>query len=178
MKHIVLQLHITGKCNLRCQHCYINEHSVDMLFADIKQVLRQFDELIKALKKQYKESVIAHVHMTGGEPFLHPDITKILILLLTKRFKYHCGIMSNGTLLSSKHLILLKLLRLKAFQVSIDGAEKTHDSIRGQGNLHKVVNALDVLNKWRIPTRVSFTANKNNFRFFLKSLKKTISRFF
>ena len=57
-------------------------------------------------------------------------------------------------------------MRLKAFQVSIDGTEETHNAIRGTENFKKVVNALDLLHKWCIPARVSFTANKSNFRDF------------
>ena len=168
MKHICLQLHITGNCNLRCKHCYISEHSVEMSYCDVKKVLCQFDNLIKELKRQYKEPIAAHIHITGGEPLLHSDITKILLLLRRNRHKYRIGIMSNGTLLNTSNLLLLKSLHLKAFQVSIDGGEKLHDSIRGQGNLKKVIDALDLLNKWKIPTRVSFTANKLNYKDFPK----------
>ncbi len=166
MKNLFLQLHITGNCNLRCRHCYIDEHCMDMSYRDVKSVLKQFDELIQYLRKQSREKVVAHVHVTGGEPFLHPDIYKILWLLWRFRHKYHYGIMSNGTLLNSRYLRLIKRLNLKAFQVSLDGTKETHDDVRGIGNFEKVLCALDQLADWKIPARVSFTANKENFRQF------------
>lgn len=166
MKNIFLQLHITGNCNLRCRHCYIDEHCMDMSYRDVKSVLKQFDELIQYLRKQSREKVVAHVHVTGGEPFLHPDIHKILWLLWCFRHKYRYGIMSNGTLLNSRNLRLIKRLNLKAFQVSLDGNKETHDAIRGIGNFEKVLCALEQLADWKIPARVSFTANKENFRQF------------
>lgn len=166
MRNLFLQLHITGNCNLRCRHCYIDEHCMDMSYRDIKSVLKQFDELVQHLRKQSREKVVAHVHITGGELFLHPDIHKILWLLWRFRNKYRYGIMSNGTLLNSRNLLLIKRLNLKAFQVSLDGNKETHDDIRGIGNFEKVLYALDQLADWEIPARVSFTANKENFRQF------------
>lgn len=166
MRNLFLQLHITGNCNLRCRHCYIGEHCMDMSYGDIKSVLNQFDELVQHLRKQSLEKVVAHVHITGGEPFLHPDIHKILWLLWLFRHKFRYGIMSNGTLLNSRNLRLIKRLNLKAFQVSLDGNKETHDDIRGIGNFEKVLYALDQLADWKIPARVSFTANKENFRQF------------
>lgn len=77
--------------------------------------------MIQCLSKKSREKVVAHVHVTGGEPFLHPDIQKILLLLWCFRCKYCYGIMSNGTLLNSRNLRLIKRLNLKAFQVSLDG---------------------------------------------------------
>ncbi|MCM1026426.1 MAG: radical SAM protein [Roseburia sp.] len=139
---------------------------MDMPYRDIKSVLEQFDELVRYLKKQSREKVAVHVHITGGEPFLHPDIHKILWLLRRFRYKYRYGIMSNGTVLNSRNLWLIKGLHLKAFQVSLDGNQETHDSIRGIGNFEKVIHALDQLAEWRIPARVSFTANKENFHQF------------
>lgn len=166
MRHLFLQIHITGKCNLRCKHCYIDEHSVDMSYKDFKMALKQFDDFIRIQKKQTGKAVTAHIHLTGGEPFLHPEIGKILMLLIRNRHRYRFGLMTNGTLLTPKYLLPLKLLRPKAVQVSIDGTEDTHDAVRGKGNYRKVLKALDMLYRWNFPSRVSFTANQQNFREF------------
>lgn len=164
MKHIILQLHITGRCNLRCRHCYIEQYAQEMSFWQIKNVLRQFDILLRQLEKQAHQTVIGHLHLTGGEPFLHQDITKILRLL--KKKPYYVAIMSNGTLLNDRFLKALKRLRLKSFQVSLDGNEESHDAIRGAGNYKQVLAAMELLRNWEIPVRVSFTANKNNYKLF------------
>lgn len=166
MRHLFLQLHITGKCNLCCGHCYIGEHSADLSYGEIRSVLKQFSLLAKHLRKQTRESVAVHVHMTGGEPFLHPEINRVLRYLTRQRHKYRVGIMSNGTLLMPESLAMLKRMHLKAFQVSVDGTERTHDALRGKGNFEKVINALDLLHQWGIPTRVSFTAHRGNYREF------------
>lgn len=162
MKHMVLQLHITGKCNLRCKHCYISDHSGDLSCKEISIILRQFSFLLRSMRREFGEPVCGHVHITGGEPFLHPQIRQILWLLLLHRRSFYYGIMSNGTVL--KHLHLVKWLDLKALQVSIDGDTETHDAIRGRGNLTAVCQGLDTLFQHGIPTRVSFTAHLENYR--------------
>lgn len=162
MKHIILQLHITGKCNLRCKHCYITEHAGQLSYEDVSIVLRQFSQLLNSIHRESGESVRGHVHITGGEPFLHPQIRQILWLLLRHRHKFYYAIMSNGTVLN--HLWLIKWLDLKALQVSIDGDEETHDAIRSKGNLNQVCRGLDTLHRHGIRTRVSFTANLYNYQ--------------
>ena len=162
MKHIILQLHITGKCNLRCQHCYIADHSGELSLKEISIVLRQFFRLLRSIRATSGEPVCGHVHVTGGEPFMHPQIQQILWLLLFYRRHFHLAIMSNATML--KHLHLIKWLSLKTLQVSIDGDEKTHDLIRGKGNFEAVCQGLDLLSRYGIRTRVSFTAHLDNYQ--------------
>lgn len=164
----VLQLHITGNCNLRCKHCYISEHSNNMSLSDIKIVIKQFKSLIEHLEQRNGYNIQAHIHFTGGEPLLHPEINQILRFFISEKKHFHFGIMSNGTVLKLKTLLLLKKLHLKAFQVSIDGDEVYHNAIRGKENLQKVTQGLDKLHFLRIPTRVSFTANKDNYKLFPK----------
>ena len=162
VKHMILQLHITGKCNLRCRHCYITGHNGELSYKEISIVLRQFSGLLRSIRAASDEQVCGHVHITGGEPFMHPQIQQILWLLLLYRRNFHYAVMSNATML--KHLHLIKRLNLKSLQVSVDGDEKTHDSIRGKGNFKAVCQGLDILSRCGIPTRVSFTAHLDNYR--------------
>jgi len=166
MVDFILQLHITGNCNLRCRHCYMDAHRNDMPLSDIKRVVEQFEDLVAHLEEAGNCKIRSHIHFTGGEPLLHPQIDQILGFFLEKKDRFWFGIMSNGTLLKLKTLLLLKKLPLKAFQVSLDGDEAAHDSIRGTGNYRKVLRALDILHLFKIPTRVSFTANKENYHLF------------
>lgn len=161
MKHMILQLHITGKCNLRCKHCYIAEHGGELSCAEISLVLQQFSQLLQSMRREFGEPVFGHVHVTGGEPFLHPQIYQILRLMLEHRHMFHYAVMSNGTVL--KHLQLVERLNLEALQVSIDGDEAAHDAIRGKGNLAQVCHGLDILYCHGIRTRVSFTAHLDNY---------------
>lgn len=151
---------------MRCKHCYINDHVAEMSYQEFLLVLKQYDELIKNLQQKSKEIIVPNLHITGGEPFLHSEIDKILRYLYWKGHKYQLAFMTNGTVLSPRLIRKLKQLRIKALQVSIDGNRQTHDSIRSQGNFDEVIGALDLLFRCGLDSRVSFTANNNNFKQF------------
>lgn len=159
--HIFLQLHITGKCNLRCSHCYIEEHTAELTFRDIKTILSQYNTLIRELEQLANEKATGHIQITGGEPLQHPDFIKILKLL--KRKNYRVGIMSNGSLIDKATIKHLKRIKLKFFQVSLDGNETTHDAIRGKGNFVTTLKAISLMKKYDLPVHVSFTANAENY---------------
>ena len=135
-----------------------------MSFDDFRTVLRQYDELVAELKKSSGDKIIANLHITGGEPFLHSEIGRILRYLSWRSHKYKLAFMTNGTLLSPALIRKLKRLGIKPLQLSLDGGRRTHDSIRSQGNFDKVIGALDMLYKHGMSSRVSFTAHKDNFR--------------
>ena len=134
-----------------------------MSYADIKRTLQQYDYWGKSMRKLYKEEVTMHLHITGGEPLLHSDIKRIIRYLSIKRKKYKIAFMTNGTLLNRKLLKYMKHMRMKPLQLSLDGTRETHDKIRGKGNFDKVINAMDLLHEVKMPCRISFTANKNNY---------------
>lgn len=166
MINLILQVHITGKCNLRCRHCYIDEHCTELSFKDFKKILRQYDCWARDMEKLHNEKVIKNLHITGGEPLIHSEFDKIISYLTVRRNKYRIAFMTNGTLLDKRIIRKFKRLRIKPLQISLDGVEKTHDSIRGNGNFKAVVKAMDFLYENNIPCRVSFTANADNYREF------------
>ena len=159
--YISLQLHITGKCNLSCKHCYMEPCAVEMPYTEFKVVINQYCELLKNLKCIYKKPIEAQIRITGGEPLLHSNIDKIFKYL--KKTHIPFVLMTNGSLITNTLIKKLKRAGLSACQVSLDGIQKTHDSIRGSGNFIQVLNALDLLASNKIPSRVSFTANAENY---------------
>lgn len=163
MINLILQVHITGQCNLKCKHCYVDKHKVEMSFSDLKKILKQYDEWAKYTKKTSKQKVVRNLHITGGEPLLHSQFDKILRYLFFRRSKYRIAFMTNGTMLNKRYVRIFKTLKIKPLQVSLDGDREGHDYIRGEGNFDKVVAAIDLLNKYNMPCRVSFTANKHNY---------------
>ncbi|OAD18962.1 heme d1 biosynthesis protein, partial [Candidatus Thiomargarita nelsonii] len=52
-KSLLLQWHITERCNLRCAHCYQDNYARDELsFADLLKVLAQFKKLLATLNQR------------------------------------------------------------------------------------------------------------------------------
>ena len=77
------------------------------------------------------------VLITGGEPLLHSRFEKINEMLL--QFFIRKILFTNGLLLSKK---ILKNLNVDEIQISIDGLENAHDSLRGRGTFKKTIEAV------------------------------------
>src|SRR5512134_2899976 len=122
-----LELQITDRCNLRCRHCYINDTAPHELTVDqIRNVLREFEEM-QGLR----------VLITGGEPLLHADfpaINRMLPEFMLRTVLFSNGLQITGTLLDE--------LQVDEIQISIDGLEQAHDSLRGKGSFRKAMDAV------------------------------------
>jgi radical SAM protein with 4Fe4S-binding SPASM domain len=171
--HLLLQWHITNKCNLRCSHCYQEEFTGDEpTWNDLLYTLDQFKRLIERFRVNHKqEKYRSHITITGGEPFAHSNFINLLQLIAADRELYSFAILSNGTLLNKDVTAELRALRPRFVQVSIDGSKNTHDTIRGKGSYNLAVRGLKLLVKRKIPTLISFTASRSNYQEFSDVVK-------
>jgi MoaA/NifB/PqqE/SkfB family radical SAM enzyme len=110
--------------------------------------------------------VVGHVNVTGGEPFVRKDFLDLLKALSAERPRITFGILTNGTLIDRRMAVRLRELGATFVQVSVEGTEATHDRIRGAGNHRATVAALRNLVREGVPTSVSFTAHRENYREF------------
>jgi len=169
-KGLVLQWHITEKCNLRCKHCYHTKYNSNELpIKDLLEILDQYKNLLKIWRRH--KNIFAHINITGGEPFLRKDFFKFLEIISANRDFFSFAILTNGTMIDSAIAKKLKKLKPKFIQVSIEGNRETHDKIRGKGNFDKAVGGLKELIKLKIPTCISFTAHKGNYKEFSEVVK-------
>lgn len=113
---------VTGLCNLRCLHCYMESPSGrygELPLADTKRLIEQFEQ-----------ANVLQVSLTGGEPFIRNDILDIIALLAGKKI-WIGQIFSNGLLITQEHLQVIKGLGFSpGFQISFDGPD-SHDHMRG-----------------------------------------------
>lgn len=159
-KSLILQWHITERCNWRCKHCYQESYTTpEMDLEKMQDVLNQYVGLVKKWQIPRKH---ARIQITGGEPMLREDFFQFLgkVYKLSKYF--FSTIMSNGSLLTKENAKFLKLFRIRNFQVSLEGIEKTNDEIRGKGSFKKILKAIEILVWAGISPRVSITLIKKN----------------
>lgn len=162
---ILLQFHITGRCSLRCKHCYREEGDVEPLStADVLEVFRQFEELRLVFNVQHRLDARAHISLTGGEPFMRADMDKLLAYLGERRSLFSYSVLSNGTLLDRRMIALLKETGASHVQLSIDGCRETHDALRAPGDYDRTLRKAAELERAGITTHISFTANRDNHR--------------
>jgi len=166
-RNLVLQWHITDRCNLRCKHCYQEGYSGEEMGLDgLMQVHAQFRELMAAEQQRTGRKVRGHLNITGGEPFIRKDFLELLTRIRRHRNPLTFAILSNGTFIDRGIAKELKQLNASFVQVSVEGTRSTHDSIRGTGSHERTAAALKHLAQEKVPTLISFTAHRANFREF------------
>ena len=129
-------------CNLRCNHCFIScspeNHTLGLMkFEQFKPYL---DEAQKYGVKEY--------YFTGGEPFINPDIFRILQATLAVG---PVTVLTNATRFTEAKVSLLAGLRDASIyslelRVSIDGfSPETNDPIRGPGTFKQAMDGVRML---------------------------------
>ncbi len=132
-------IYLTGGCNLACRHCWLAPS-----FQPDGDTGGHLDYQLFALAiDEGKPLGLNHVKLTGGEPLLHPDFTR-LIDLLEKR-EISLTIETNGTLITESLARYLKeKSTLTHISVSLDGATpEIHDAFRGvKGSFEKACQGI------------------------------------
>ncbi|MBE9562423.1 MAG: radical SAM protein, partial [Proteobacteria bacterium] len=170
--NMLLQWHITERCNLRCSHCYQDNYQRNELsFTTLLDILEQFKQLLTVFSKYQGKSIKAHITITGGEPFIRDDFLDLLEIFASHSQLFSFAILTNGTFIDDSKAKLLYELNPAFVQVSIEGTEATHDSIRGKGNFAQTVATIKRLRDNKVRTMISFTAHRKNFREFKEVAK-------
>lgn len=136
-----IDLNITNRCNIGCKHCLFSagpDRRDDLPFNFIKNIL------VDGEKLGAKE-----VHISGGEPTLRDDFLDIL--QIAHDLGYFVRLQTN--LFSLAEEKIPKLLKYTdEVLTSVDGLEKSHDSIRKRGSFQRTINNIQKLlqNKLRV----------------------------
>jgi radical SAM protein with 4Fe4S-binding SPASM domain len=160
---LLLQWHLTDRCNLRCAHCYqddYRDHGGGM--AGWLPILEQFRAFLTHASPRIK----GHITLTGGEPFAHPEFAALLEHIAVLRDEFTFAILCNGTLIDDAMARRLASWAPRFVQVSIEGTPATHDALRGKGNHAAVVAGVKRLVAAGVRTMLAFTAHRDNFREF------------
>lgn len=151
---------ITSECNFRCIHCRAYEEDD----VQVKKGLFTFDEYRRVIDilKKYE---IYSLGITGGEPFLHPNIKEIIKECKIAGFKL--TIYTNGSLITNDIAEWLKnvLDNDDIVHVSFDGGtEYENDLQRGKGAFNKTLKGIEILGKKYIPFRLTIVPTINNIK--------------
>jgi radical SAM protein with 4Fe4S-binding SPASM domain len=108
------------------------------------------------------------VCLMGGEPFLRDDWYNIASCV--KDLGMNLTFVSNGILIP-KVIEKLHGLDPTVVGISLDGTKETHDYIRRNGSYDAVIEAIDLLEEFKIQTTVITTLSKTNFKELLEIKK-------
>jgi molybdenum cofactor biosynthesis enzyme MoaA len=130
------------RCNLTCRHCFIScsPQNDSFGFLALSDVKRRLKESVPLGVKEY--------YFTGGEPFLNPEMTEILIETL----RYGpATVLTNGTVFREEWLQRLAAAERQSrysleFRVSIDGCTaEMNDPVRGEGTFERALRGVQKL---------------------------------
>ncbi len=124
-----VQVEVTGKCNLKCSHCRASYDPSDHVTLDLVEKLFKFANL----KQGFNFTV------SGGEPFLYPDLIKLLSFVKSKS-PNEVVITTNGYHIKDHIIAEIQKLEFRkiTFQISIDSSnEMIHNNFRGNSRSYE-----------------------------------------
>lgn len=131
----------TRRCNLSCTYCGAarDENVQEMTTEQIKFIIDQLAGI--------KRGMFA---VTGGEPLLRKDLPEVLAHAILRGLK--TGIATNGYSLDQATAKWIQEIGVHSVQVSLDGPEKTHNSLRGnEESFARAVEAIENLTRLKVP---------------------------
>lgn len=155
-------LHITDRCNLRCDYCYLPHVRADM---SIETGRAAIDATMRsAIINGYR---MVKLKYAGGEPLLRFSSVVELHRYAREESSRHGLaleglILSNGTLLTTHIVEIIQDLDLR-LMLSLDGMGAFHDAQRpyagGRGSFTDVVNAVSLAIQYGITPYISITVS-------------------
>jgi MoaA/NifB/PqqE/SkfB family radical SAM enzyme len=124
-----LFLFVTSRCNSLCRTCFYFDK------------LNSKDDLTSEQMERISQTAppFRKLWLSGGEPFLREDLAQIVALFVRQNGVQNVNLPTNGLLPEKIFPIIDRMLELCPetsidLNFSLDGLQKTHDSIRGVPN--------------------------------------------
>ena len=150
----LVQFSISSRCNLRCRYCYATDRVESnyplMTFSDYKRVIDELCDLSEQVQ----------FTLTGGEPLLNDNCLRIARYIKDKG--HSVDLLTNATLIHEKNVIPI-CESFDKVTVSVDGStQELHEYFRGPNTYKPTENAIRLLCRHGMDTRLSMTVNRLN----------------
>lgn len=150
-----IQWSITGKCNYKCRHCYME--APDSVLPQISKA-----DAFKAIKEMASCGVV-NIALTGGEALTHPDFYDILKELRRNNIGLST-VYSNGFLINEDFIkIITEIGFHPTISLSFDGTAGWHEWIRQieDAGTH-IEKAFKICKENGLVTEAEFCIHKGN----------------
>nr|MDO8118165.1 radical SAM protein [Candidatus Sigynarchaeota archaeon] len=149
---IVVSIHVTNKCNLRCKYCYSNS---DGRFDAPPEDFSTTE--LKAYLAEMKRLGTRWIIFLGGEPMLRKDIG--ILIHHVNNLGMLSELVTNGTLIEEN---IKKIKDVDLLCISLDGGVVSNDAVRGKGSFKKVLKGLEIVTSYGIKTRIHAVITRFN----------------
>lgn len=138
----LVELEFSGRCNLRCTHCFSALSQKNMDGETLEKVFAGIDAL---------EPV--NLVINGGEPLLNPALPEALKKARARLLRV-C-VMTNAVLAGENTAALFAETGVARALVSLDFFEETHDAIRGAGAFKKTLRGIRYFTTAKVPVFIT-----------------------
>lgn len=145
---------ITGRCNYRCRHCYMDAPDAAMGELSTEEALNLIDQMA--------ECGVMSVDITGGEPFVRKDFWQLVDRILSHGMAIET-VYTNGWLLNGAVLDEFEKRGLRPeISISFDGVG-WHDWMRGiSGAQEAALRAFRLCEERGFPTDAEMCTHRGN----------------
>jgi len=152
----IISWNTTFKCNLKCDHCYINAHPK----GEIEELSTEEG---KALIDQIADVSKPTLILSGGEPLLRKDIFELAEYGVKKGLRTVMG--TNGTLINDEIARKLRSVGVRKVAISLDSTvPERHDEFRGvKGAWEAAVRGINACRENGIELQINTTVTKQNY---------------
>lgn len=147
-----ISFNITEKCNLRCKHCLTNAGSSNPEELTTVELFKLIDQMRRA--------GTFFVTIGGGEPLLRNDLFEVIAY--GRKNYIAVSLVTNGILITKEVVQRLNGLVLDTITVSVDGLERNHELIRGEGTFRKTIEGLKILREYCKTAKLAMRLTLNN----------------
>ncbi len=139
----------TMRCSLRCQGCYAYSFG---------QKTDMDRSLIEKVLNEAREFGIQFITVTGGEPFLYPELEELFASFPDINFMVY----TNAQEIDSARAKRLAELGNVWPAISVEGFEKETDQRRGPGVYHKILEVMGELKRNGVMFGISTVPTRHN----------------
>lgn len=158
-----VSLEIIQKCLNNCIHCSSNSCCTSQTILDLQLIEAVIDDIVLMGAKR--------LCLSGGEPFLHPNLVDIVQYAVEKGLKvdiYSSGIVGepdNEHSLAKKILCKCKMVGLNRIMFNLQAAHaEIYDAImQTNNNFEKVIESIKMTQECGIETELHFVPMKQNY---------------
>jgi uncharacterized protein len=156
----------TMNCNFKCWYCYethIKDSKMD------KDTIEKVTKLIDNIVNSQPNLKAFYLSFFGGEPLLYNDKVVVPILeaankiIGEKDIYLEADFTTNGYLINDKMIAQFKQLRVRNFQITLDGNREHHDTVRfvskQRGSYNEIIENIKLLatEGFLVTLRINYT---------------------
>ena len=154
----LLAINLTRRCNLCCEHCYLDAHTLqqgasnELTTAEVCALLDEVADI----------DCGTMIVLTGGEPLLRKDVEAIVSHGAQAGLAMVLG--TNGTMLTEARIKKLKKAGLLGVGISVDSLDPVrHDTFRGQpGSWKKTMAGIERCREYSLDFQIHFSVTEQN----------------